>query len=75
MEIAATARTGRITREIDRLNSAQQLTILSHIVTSIKKEVVPQTPTNPTALQGLGKELWANIDVESYVSNERDSWN
>jgi hypothetical protein len=75
MEIAATARIGRITKEIDRLNSAQQLTILSHIVTSIKKEVAPQTPTNLTALQGLGKELWANVDVESYVSNERDSWN
>jgi hypothetical protein len=74
MEIA-TKKLTRITNEIDRLNPAQQLSILSHIVTSIKREVIPRTSTNLTALQGLGKELWANVDVEDYVSNERSTWN
>ena len=73
MEIA-TKKLTRLTKEIDGLNPTQRLSILSHIVTSIKREV-PQTSTNLTALQGLGKELWTDVDVENYVSNERNSWN
>lgn len=25
-------------------------------------------------LQGLGKELWENVDAADYVARERDSW-
>jgi hypothetical protein len=75
MGIAVATRVGRIAKEIDQLNPVQRLSILSHIVTSIKKEIPSQTSTNLTALQGLGKELWANVDVEEYISNERNSWN
>lgn len=25
-------------------------------------------------LQGLGKEVWAEVDVQQYLRNERDSW-
>jgi hypothetical protein len=74
MEIA-TRNLTRITKEIDRLNPAQQLRILTHIVAAIKKEAMPQASANLTALQGLGKELWAGVDVDKYVSNERDAWN
>jgi plasmid maintenance system antidote protein VapI len=75
MNIATVSRVNRIAKEIDQLNPVQRLNILSHIIASMKKDVVPETATNLTALQGLGKELWTNIDVESYVSNERNAWN
>jgi hypothetical protein len=26
-------------------------------------------------LQGLGKEIWDNIDAQAYVDRERESWN
>ena len=25
-------------------------------------------------LEGLGADLWSNLDIESYVGGERDSW-
>jgi hypothetical protein len=75
MKMATTNSVIRIAKEIDKLNPVQRLNILSHIVTSIKKEVTPETPADITALQGLGKELWANANVEEYVSIERNSWN
>jgi hypothetical protein len=75
MEVATINRVSRIAKEIDQLNSVQRLRILSHIVTSIKHEVAPGSVTNLTALQGLGKELWANVDVEDYILNERNAWN
>jgi hypothetical protein len=75
MKIATINRVNRIAKEIDQLNPVQRLSILSHIVTSMKKDVVPNTPTNLTALQGLGKELWQNVDIENYVSYERNTWN
>ncbi|MDR2358884.1 MAG: hypothetical protein LBD87_03665 [Prevotellaceae bacterium] len=75
MKIATINSVNRIAKEIDRLNPIQRLNILSHIVASMKKDVVPDIPANLTALQGLGKELWKNVDVENYVSNERNAWN
>jgi hypothetical protein len=27
-----------------------------------------------TELEGLGKEVWNNIDAQDYISAERDSW-
>jgi acyl-CoA reductase-like NAD-dependent aldehyde dehydrogenase len=27
-----------------------------------------------TELEGLGKEVWNNIDAQDYVNAERDSW-
>jgi hypothetical protein len=26
-------------------------------------------------LEGLGKEIWSEIDAQEYINRERDSWN
>jgi len=31
-------------------------------------------PRRITELEGLGKEIWADIDPDEYVRLERDSW-
>lgn len=31
--------------------------------------------TSVLELQGLGKELWQEIDAQAYVNNERAAWN
>ena len=37
-----------------------------------------QNATEPlheiTELEGLGKEVWNNIDAQDYINAERDSW-
>jgi hypothetical protein len=37
-----------------------------------------QTTTEPlheiTELEGLGKEVWNNVDAQEYINAERDSW-
>ncbi|MCX7839501.1 MAG: hypothetical protein N2559_08620 [Anaerolineae bacterium] len=39
----------------------------------------PTTPTTPTiqwlSLIGMGKEIWQDVDVDTYVKAERDTWN
>lgn len=33
-----------------------------------------QNPTSILRLQGLGSEVWANVDVNEYIAKERDAW-
>lgn len=37
-----------------------------------------QTKVEPeheiTQLEGLGREVWSNIDAQEYINAERDSW-
>jgi DNA-directed RNA polymerase delta subunit len=33
-----------------------------------------EVPHSIMELEGLGKEFWRSIDVEEYLSQERDSW-
>jgi hypothetical protein len=35
----------------------------------------PEETAGIFELQGLGKEIWAGVDVEKYLDQERSSWN
>ncbi len=35
----------------------------------------PTTPITWLSLMGVGKEIWQDMDVDHYISQERDSWN
>ena len=40
-------------------------------------QAVNKSPKNPRSileLRGLGKEVWAGVDPDEYVAQERDSW-
>lgn len=43
-----------------------------HEVIMKKSEV--RKPFSLRDLQGLGKEIWEDVDVEDYIKKERDSW-
>jgi hypothetical protein len=75
MRISTIDKYHRITREIDELDYTTQLNLLSYVIASLKKDVSSKSSTNLTELKGLGKELWTNVDVENYITNERKSWN
>jgi AbrB family looped-hinge helix DNA binding protein len=36
--------------------------------------LIPQPKRYTDALQGLHSEIWKDVDVQKYLSRERDSW-
>ena len=39
------------------------------------KQLVPDSGHSILELEGLGKEIWQNMDAQEYVERERSSWN
>ena len=62
-----------IIKGIDTLEYVDKLYLLSYITRDLIKSGV-KTNYYLTELKGLGKEIWQNRDVDSYVQNERASW-
>jgi len=62
-----------IFREVDTLNYTDKLHLLSYIMKDLIKSGV-KTKHNLTELRGLGKEIWQNRDIDSYIQNERALW-
>jgi hypothetical protein len=63
----------QIVKEIEDLDYAGKLNILSYVVGMLKKSDV-KVSYNIADLKGLGKDLWLKHDVEAYISKERESW-
>jgi len=63
----------KIFREIDTLNNNDKLYLLSYIADALVKPKV-KASYNITDLKGLGKEIWEKIEIDNYISTERDSW-
>lgn len=52
--------------ELDRIRAAQ--------ASSTSSREAPRKQHSIRELRGLGKEVWAGIDVQTYIREERDSW-
>ncbi|MDR3328739.1 MAG: hypothetical protein LBS63_01345 [Prevotellaceae bacterium] len=74
METATTSKLNRIVKEIDGLDYVSQLDILVCVTNNLKKGVAAKPRPRLVELKGLGKELWAKTNVDSYIANERGSW-
>ena len=58
------------------LKTEEQLNLLGVLSLVLKKSVVQKERKHSLLeLEGLGAEAWASVDVEKYISRERDSWN
>ncbi len=57
-----------------RLNLPEQLQLLEALSKMVRRRVdKPQTHT-VMDLEGLGAEIWQNVDAQTYVNQERASW-
>jgi len=63
----------KILKKIDTLGYVEKLFLLSYISNDLIKSGA-KTSHHLTELRGLGKEIWQNSDVDSYIQNERASW-
>jgi hypothetical protein len=65
----------RIINEIKILDYYAKLDILEKLV-RLLKEPVKKSKKKYSLLQleGLGKEIWQDVNVDEYIDQERDSW-
>lgn len=64
----------RLIKQIDQLTYSDKVTVMEQILRSLKQGPVKTKSHSITKLRGLGKEIWSNIDIDSYLSEQRESW-
>jgi len=52
----------------------EQFRLLSDLAEYLSLHGATETGTSILELQGLGKEIWQDIDAQEYVDRERASW-
>ncbi len=61
-------------RSVEALGPADQLRLVAELASRLSGELNRQ-PRSLLELQGLGKDVWQDIDVAAYLNRERSSWN
>jgi len=64
-----------VVSRVERLSPADQLRLLEELAVLVRRRITTQPPRSILELQGLGKEIWQDIDVQEYIDRERASWN
>ena len=57
-----------------RLNLPEQLQLLEALSKMVRRRVDKPKMHTVMDLEGLGAEIWQNVDAQTYVSQERASW-
>jgi len=61
--------------QVQQLSAEEQLQLLKDLVEAVIRNQTPAKPQHSILeLQGLGKEIWEDVDVEKYIEEERKSW-
>ena len=63
-----------VLNRMHRLTPAEQQRLLEDLASLVHRKGMPQ-PRSVLDLQGLGKEIWSDIDAQGYVDKERGAWN
>jgi len=59
----------------EQLSLADQLRLISLLSERLRSEMgQEENPKDMLSLTGLGAELWQEIDVDTYLEQERTSW-
>ena len=61
--------------QILRLAPDEQLRLISELLVYVRHRVQAKPKRSILELEGLGEEIWNEIDAQEYVNQERDSWN
>ncbi len=60
--------------QIRSLPLEEQQKLLEELQVIVRDAMEHQPMHHITELEGLGAEIWKDVDVEAYINNERDSW-
>jgi hypothetical protein len=65
-----------VLRRVQRLSSDDQLRLLEDVAGLVRRKVTNQARRRSILeLQGLGREIWHDLDAQDYIDQERASWN
>jgi len=64
-----------ILRSVESLSGDEQRQLIAHVTERLGTGSVPGRRVSVLELQGLGKDLWRDLDGQEYVDRERCSWN
>ncbi|MDZ7720023.1 MAG: hypothetical protein U5K72_14495 [Balneolaceae bacterium] len=60
---------------IGNLKPEQQLHLVELLTATLKKQIGRTSGKRKiTELDGLGAEVWKNIEIQDYIQKERNSW-
>ena len=57
-----------------RLNLPEQLQLLEAITRMVRHQVDEPQSHSIMELEGLGAEIWQDVDAQEYIDQERASW-
>lgn len=64
----------KILKDVQHLDSSDRLVLMEQLVKMLKNELVKPEQTNHiTELNGLGSEIWKDVDIDHYI-NEQRQW-
>ncbi|WP_045214009.1 hypothetical protein [Desulfonatronovibrio magnus] len=70
-----TQRYEQILSDIQTLPLSEQLLLLEQTASLVRnKATTVSKPRSIMELKGMGKDLWKDIDVDKYITEERASW-
>lgn len=62
-------------REIQSLKPEEQLSLIESISAGLKKTLGREKAKHSIMeLEGLGADIWKDIDAQEYILKERESW-
>ena len=70
----STLNINHIINEIEKLDYNDKINILSKIAILLKREEKVNQINSITRLKGLGKNIWKDINADTYIREERESW-
>ncbi len=71
--ITVTLTLEQLLEAIQQLDAKERLIIMRELGRSPNENGTDERSI--LSLRGLGKEVWADVDANEYIEQERDSWN
>ena len=59
---------------VKQLTIEEQLMLLEKLARMRRYQITAEPEHNIMEFKGVGKDVWAGVDVEAYINQERDSW-
>lgn len=62
----------KILLQIKQLDKEEQLSLLEKIVFLLRQKKDEMVPVALSSITGIGSDIWANLDIDKYIENERE---
>jgi hypothetical protein len=64
-----------VRRQIETLTLDEQKRLMKELASIVSHRKKADSKRSILDLEGLGKDIWQDIDAQEYIDQERQSWN